>query len=254
MAHVATTARAEVRVFRAFGEPCGIALYDPASGETGFRFRTHWTGEDAGVLAAIAADLPAKCAEMGARDFFRWVDDTLSTTFRIDSPLPVLYASFSQTLENQYLRRVGGERTGVMLPLHHRRAAAGPFRGEDEDFVEGEVEAQPGVRDGFAVRIQGQSMEPEIPDGCIAIFKPYRAGTRAGAIVLNEYVGEGGLASWVLKRYHSKKRQQVDEFGEVEWEHTSVSMESFNPDFAEFELDETAPYRTIGVFDRVLTD
>jgi len=264
MSSVATTARAQARLFKAqyrgMDRPCGVALYDPVSGETAFRFRddwADWAGEESAVLAAIAEDLPAKCAEMGAESFFRWIDDTLSNTFRVEDPQPVLYARLDQTADNLYRRKVQGERIGVMLPLHQRRVAAGPFRCEEEDAVEAEIEAPPEVRGGpgwFAVRVVGHSMEPEIPDGSIAIFRPYHGGTRANQIVLVEQTGPDGLSSWTLKRYHSRKREHVNEFGETEWEHEGISMESENPEFAEWDLDESRQYRTLGVFVQVLTD
>lgn len=254
MAHVAITARAELRLFRALEDPCGVALYDPQTGETGFRFRTQFAGPEADVLAAIAADLPEKCREMGPAAFFRWVDESLSMSFRVDDAQPVLYSNFQQTLDNQFQRKVEGLRTGVLLPLHHRRAAAGPFRGEDEDFLEGEVEAPPGIRGGFAVRIQGRSMEPEIPDGCIAVFRPYGGGSRENKIMLVEQAGEGGMASWTLKRYHSRKQVQANEFGDTEWSHEAIGMESRNLDYDDFDLDAARGYRTIGEFVAVLTD
>ena len=256
MKPVATVVRAQVRLFRALDEPCGLALYDPESGETGFRFRDDfekWAGGEAEVLTAIAADLPTKRAEMGAQAFFAWVDDTLSGTFRVDTPETAIYSQFERTLDNLFERKVQGKRIGVMLPLHHRRVAAGPFRYEEDDHEEGQVEAPPEVKGGpgwFAVRVAGKSMEPDIPDGSVAIFRPYQGGTRDQQIVLIQRDGEDGLASWTLKRYTSKKRQLSDS----EWRHEEITMHSRNEEFDDWGLDPNENNRTLGVFVQVVTD
>ena len=260
MPQVTAVARAQVRLFRALvgamDELCGLALYDPESGETGFRFRDdfeNWAGGEARVLTAIAEDLPAKCAEMGPEAFFAWVDDTLSNTFRVDPPETAIYSRFERTLDNLFERKVQGRRVGVMLPLHSRRVAAGPFRYEEDDSLASEVEAPPEVRGGpgwFAVRVAGRSMEPDIPDGSVAIFRPYSGGTRDGQIVLIEQVGDGGLASWTLKRYSSRKRQ----ISESEWEHEEITMHSKNEEFGDWDIDPGKTHRTLGVFVQVLTD
>ncbi len=42
----------------------------------------------------------------------------------------------------------------------------------------------------FVVRIEGRSMEPRIPDGSYAIFRPVPGGSREGRILLVELQGE----------------------------------------------------------------
>jgi hypothetical protein len=94
-----STALAELRVFEALGENCGVALIHVESGEAVFRFRQDWdefAGEEADVLRAIAEDLPGKLDEMGPRAFLDWVDGTFSNTFRVLEPRTTLIAQIDR--------------------------------------------------------------------------------------------------------------------------------------------------------------
>ena len=82
----------------------------------------------------------------------------------------------------------------------------------------------------FVARVQGQSMEPEIPSGSYCLFRPPRGGTRQGKKLLVRHAGisdpeTGG--QYTLKVYRSEKIA-AEEGG---WAHTRITLEPLNPDF-----------------------
>jgi SOS-response transcriptional repressor LexA len=263
-----TPRRAEIRIFDALGEPCGVMVADPESNEAAFRFRRDWAAlagerggageapEDAEVLAAIAADLPEKAREMGVRAFLAWVDSTLSNTFRCAAARQSLAADLERAAQRLYSESVRAEVRPyeTHLPVLCM-AAAGPLLAnaardeEDAEWVDVE-----GVRMGkeyFLVRVAGHSMEPEIPDGSLCLFRRYAGGSRGGKIMLvHEITDEPGMGRFTIKRYLSAKRASND----GSWEHERIRMHSDNAGFSEWDLDESRRYETAGEFVRVVAD
>lgn len=252
----AQTALAEYRLFEALGEPCGVLLVDPASGRAGFRFRQDWDEidrEEGETLRAIADDLPDKLDEMGCPAFLAWIDETLSNSFRVLPPRTTLAGEFDRTLQSLFRRNVSSTVRPYVthLPLYSLPACAGGLGPDREAHVEAWIEAEiPGRKklnsDLFLVRIQGRSMEPDIPDGALCVFRRYYAGSRKGKIVLVERAAtldEGGEVT--VKRYDS------------EWEkgeHSKISMHPDNPDYAEWDLKPGERWQTLGEFVCVLED
>jgi SOS-response transcriptional repressor LexA len=247
---------AEYRVFEALGENCGVLVADPDSDEIAFRFRRDWAGfagEEAEVLEAIAADLPGKVQEMGVRAFLAWIDSDLSNTFRCGAPRKALAIDLERTAQTLYNREVrsAAKPYQTHLPLLCF-AAAGPMIDNPETDREEWVDVD-GVRmskDYFLVRICGHSMEPEIPDGSVCLFRKYYAGSRNGKIMLvHEITDEGGRGRFAIKRYESHKRQTREG-----WEHERLRMHSDNPEYQEYELSAGKRYETIGEFVQVVAD
>ncbi len=260
MASAQSTALAELRVFEALGETCGVFLWNPSSNETAMRFRQDWddfAGEEAPILAAIAEDLPTKLAEMGPESFLRWVDETLSNTFRVQEPRTTLVGHIDRTTQALYRKFVQSrvKRFETHLPLLSIRAAAGGFGRDMAAHAEGWVEVQvPGRRnlsdDLFLVRIEGRSMEPDIPDGSLCVFRSYYGGSRKGGIYLVQRIAtmdEGGEVT--IKRYESKKRQS-----ESGWAHEAIEMRPENPEYDRWSLSEDERYITIAQFVSVIED
>jgi SOS-response transcriptional repressor LexA len=260
MSSVATR-RAEYRVFQALGENCGVLVHDIESGQLVFRFRRDWedfAGEEADVLSAIAEDLPRKAAELGTEAFLRWIDADLSNTFSVLSPRNALCGrDIEATAQALYRRAVTAvEKPYVThVPLRTMRAAAGGFGRDMADDEIGEwVEVPPAVRrltpDHFAVRIEGRSMEPDIPAGSLCLFRRYQGGSRAGKIVLVQRTATSESGGEVtIKRYASAKR----ETGEDSWQHEEIRMQPENPEYPEWALEsEGEDYRTIAEFIQVL--
>jgi hypothetical protein len=145
------------------------------------------------------------------------------------------------------------------VPVYSIRAAAGRFLENEEAAEEGWAEAPGTLREGmFAVRISGQSMEPTIPDGALALFLADPAGgplpgSREGKIVLarlHEATDPEGGGSYTVKRYHSEKA--ADEDGG--WRHTRIELQSLNREIPDIELEPGMEVDVIAEFVSVLGD
>jgi SOS-response transcriptional repressor LexA len=241
--------------------PFGILLLDPQSDRVYQRFRADAapSAEDADVLALLPEDLAAKAREMGGERLLAWFEDSLSNTLRITDRRPLAVRSFENALDRLYSEHVEGtprERGKVVpfvthVPLYSLRAAAGLFGRDMEVEPEDWVGIPSGVRAGpeiYAVHVTGHSMEPEIPDGCIAIFRALPAGSRNGKRVLvwrRGVSGDGG--EFTVKVYESVKT--VTEEG---WEHSRIRLKPLNPDYPVLELDDDTEYRVMGELAAVL--
>ncbi|MBI5280304.1 MAG: S24 family peptidase [Candidatus Solibacter usitatus] len=247
-------------MFEALGESCGVMLTDHSTGDCVFRFRRDWedfAGAEAEVLAAICEDLPEKQREMGTHAFLEWIDTSLSGTFRVEPPAQTICADLERTAQALYRRLVKStvREYKTHLPLIPIDLAAGKL-GQDratgvKEWIEAEV---PGRRalseDLFIVRIRGRSMEPDIPDGSLCVFRSYYGGSRTGGIYIVQRIAthdEGG--EFTIKRYASRKKQSGDE-----WEHEQIHMRPDNPEFEAWDLKEEDRYVTIAEFVSVLED
>lgn len=254
------TRRVEYRVFQALGENCGVIVADPGSGDCVFRFRNDFedfAAEEAEVLAALAAQLPELHREMGTPAFLRWVDESLSNTLRVSEPAQSLAIDLERTAQALYHKHVSSRVRPyeTHLPLIPIELAAGGFGADKARGVEEWVEARvPGRRrlsdDLFLVRVSGRSMEPDIPDGSICVFRSYYGGSRKNGIFIVQRlatVDEGG--EFTLKRYSSTKEIRGDQ-----WRHSQITMQPDNPDYQDWDLREEDRYITIAEFVCVLED
>ena len=105
----------------------------------------------------------------------------------------------------------------------------------------------------FVARVQGKSMEPEIPDGAYCLFRPPRPGSRQGRRVL---VWHSGISDpltgghYTLKVYTSDKAISGDDT----WRPVRVTLKPLNPDFEEITLtpSDEDDVRIIGEFVTVI--
>jgi phage repressor protein C with HTH and peptisase S24 domain len=240
-------------------EKFGVLLVDPAADSVYQKLRAENGGEpeDSEVLAALSEDLAAKAREMGAAQLLELFEDSLSNTLRISDRRATIVRSFPAALDRLYNEHVLGSprETGQVIPftthapLYSLRAAAGRF-GEDME-VEVEAEAEDWVRlpagvhpsrDLYAAHVTGHSMEPEIPDGSIALFRYQPAGSRQGKRVLVwRRAASAGGGELTIKVYESEKRSN-----EAGWEHTRIRLKPLNPDYPVLELDDESEYRVLG--------
>ena len=216
-----------------------------------------FAGEEEDVLAGLAAQLPELHREMGTEAFLRWVDETLSNTLRVSPPAEAMAIDVERTAQALYRRHVASEvrRYQTHLPLIPIELAAGGFGADKARGVEEWVDVRvPGRRrlteDLFVVRVQGRSMQPDIPDGSLCLFRSYYGGSRQNGIFIVQRIAtldEGG--EFTLKRYHSGKEVRGEE-----WAHTQITMRPDNPDFGDWDLREEERYVTIAQFVCVLED
>lgn len=240
-------------------EPAGILMYDPVSERLEARLRRDWEEiaepEDAEVLALLEDDLASKIREMSPERFLRHIEDSLSNALRVSGRESVLLGDFETTLNWLYNKHVASTvlRYRTHLPLYSCRAAAGRFGDQMRVEEEGWVEVPPGLRlseDMFVARVVGRSMEPEIPDGSLCIFRGNIAGSRQGKKVLVENLAESeeGGERYTVKTYRSSKVVRED----GSWEHGRIVMEPLNPEFEAWEIHEGDRCRVIAEFLRVL--
>jgi hypothetical protein len=240
--------------------PLAVLLEDPRERRLYLRFRRDLgalTEDDAQleVLRLLHADLETKSRDLGADAFLGWLEDTLSGVLRVTDRMPAdLMGTFERTLDRLYRRHVPATvlKFQTHLPLYTLSAAAGHFLDNDEVEPEGWEEAPPDLRLNdklFVAHIAGHSMEPLIPDQSLCVFRAgVVTGSRQGRLVLVQNLEPEGDA-YAIKRYASEKAVAED----GTWRHTSVRLESLNPDGPTWDLKpEEGKYRIMAEFVRVL--
>ncbi len=254
------TRRVEYRVLEALGEKCGVVVCDPETDECAFRFREDiddFAGEEKDLLGALLEQLRTYGEEMGGAALLRWMDENLSNFLRVSDPAQAIGIDLERTAQALYRRIVSSSvrQYQTHLPLIPIELAAGGFGPDKAKEAEEWVEARvPGRRrlseDLFVVRVQGHSMEPDIPDGSLCVFRSYYGGSRKNGIFIVQRMAtldEGG--EFTLKRYSSEK---VADGGT--WRHKQITMHPENPEYQDWDLREDERYVTIAEFVCVLED
>jgi type I restriction enzyme R subunit len=126
------------------------------------------------------------------------------------------------------------ERYRSCVPFVPLKAAAGAFsdpqRVPEDELEWVEVETRRKLRPGmFAARVEGRSMEPEIPDGALCLFSAPVEGTRQGKTVfvqLHDEVDPETGERYTVKRYESEKASAGGS-----WRHTRITLKPANPDY-----------------------
>jgi SOS-response transcriptional repressor LexA len=224
--------------------PVGVLLIDFDSGRPWFRMRRDFAGladpEDAEVLEALEAHIRQCLAESGAEAFLRSLEDSLSNALRVGPREVVAVDAFSRVLERLYREQVEDvpvQPFATHVPLFSLRAAAGGLGDEMASEAEDWVPAPEGMLlspDLFVAHVEGQSMEPRIPDGSLNLFRLHPAGSRQGKILLIERFGVlDDTARYTIKRYTSRKVAT----GQDEWHHAQIRLEPLNPAFEAWDVD-----------------
>jgi SOS-response transcriptional repressor LexA len=241
--------------------PFGVVLLDQQSDRLYQRFRDDIPSdaEDAEMLALLPGDIESKARSMGGERLLAYFEDTLSNTLRMTDRRAVAVHDFEAAVERLYQEHISGhrrERAKVIpfvthLPLYSLRAAAGLFGEDMEAEPEDWVQTPAGVaaaRDLYAVHVSGHSMEPEIPDGSVALFRFSPAGSRQGKRVLvwRRGASEAG-GEFTVKVYESRKAMTAEG-----WQHNRIQLKPLNPDYPVLDLDGESEYRVLGELVRVL--
>jgi SOS-response transcriptional repressor LexA len=235
----------------------GVILQDPEADSLRVRFRRDLDSlaeeEDLDVLQTLADDLVQKAQEMGAEKLFQYLESNLSGAIRITDREEVPVEDFGRALNRLYLRKVQSNVLEFLthLPRYSLRAAAGRFLENQAISEEGWTEAPENLRltsDMFVAQIAGRSMEPLIPDGSLCVFRHGVTGSREGRLVLVENRATGGSDQYAVKRYHSDKGES-----DGEWRHRRIWVESLNPEYPSWVLDQDEEqFRVVAEFVRVL--
>jgi SOS-response transcriptional repressor LexA len=239
-------------------ETIGVLLEDAEADALYVKFRRDWDEiadrEDAEVLEALAGDLTAKAGERGAEALLGFLEDSASNAVRVSDREAVPVDDFRRTLNRLYGRHVQPTvlQFRTHLPLYTLRVAAGKFLENEEVREEDWLETPEDLRlsaDLFVARIEGHSMEPLIPDGSLCVFRAGVTGSRNGRLVLVEDLDTTGANRYAVKRYSSEKASAED----GEWRHTRIHLESLNPGYPSWDLEEDQErFRVIAEFERVL--
>lgn len=239
-------------------ETIGVLLQDPASDTLHVRLRRDWKAiaseEDAEVMAELEDSLGSWARELGGQALLQKLTDELSASVRITDREAVTVRDFDKSLAELYRRHVPAEvlRFRTHLPRYSLAVAAGPFLTNPEEIQAEEwIETPPGLKldDGmFVARIQGRSMEPKIPDGSLCVFRRNVVGSRSGRLVLVRNSELADDNQYTVKRYRSEKTVTEDGFLQ-----TRIRLESLNPAYPSWDLDEDAEkYQVIAEFVCVL--
>jgi SOS-response transcriptional repressor LexA len=196
--------------------------------------------EDAEVLDLLEQHIRQCLSESGAENYLQSLEDSLSNTLRVSERQAVSVDAFSRVLDRLYREHVEDiavERFTSHLPLFSLRAAAGGLSEEMLAEPEDWVPAPEGMRlspDLFVAHVEGQSMEPRIPDGSLNLFRLHPVGSRQGKILLVERFGVlDETARYTIKRYTSRKVAT----GQDEWRHEQIRLEPLNPAFEPWDVD-----------------
>jgi SOS-response transcriptional repressor LexA len=237
-------------------ESAGVIVRDPSTGEFRVRFRRDWeefAGDEAEVLELLAAEFADRLGEPdGGVAWIAACEQSLSHTLRITDRQTTLSADLDKTVSQLYHRHVTPRvlRGRTHVRFYSARIAGGallanPEIDEDPDQVPW-VEVPEGMRiteDSFLCRVVGRSMEPEIPDGAVCLFRRFGGGTRNNRKVLVKR-RSGPDSEFTIKVYRSEWEQTEDGRRQK-----SIRLEPLNPEFEAWFLDEDADaYQILGEF------
>ena len=190
------------------------------------------------VLAKNAAAKKWVAAVNNAKRYGQWAFEICRDLEKLKGTLEGYTEATAEILPFHIVENPGvKDRFKTCVPLASLRAAAGHWSEEQsnieaigewaEDWVSFETATkfEPGM---FVAKVQGHSMEPDIPDGAYCLFRPPRAGSRQGRKLLVWHSGvtdphTGG--QYTLKVYTSEKTADSD----TEWQHSRIVLKPINP-------------------------
>jgi DUF2075 family protein/SOS-response transcriptional repressor LexA len=172
------------------------------------------------------------------------------------------YVYFTDEETRRYFQaRIQGETEELIqyknaLPLLNLRAAADAsyeslagYFAQNDSFEWIRVSNGPFQKDRFLVRAEGDSMDPDIKDGDLCLFRKDPGGSRNGKIVLCQVGGFAGDAPVALiKRYRSARARGTESLGEAK----AIVLSSINTQHDDIILSGGDEYSILGVFERVI--
>jgi phage repressor protein C with HTH and peptisase S24 domain len=236
----------------------GVLLLDAQNDTLHVRLRRDWerlaSEEDAEVLAELEEDLLLQAQDQGGKFVMDMLEQEASQALRVTDREAVTVRDFDRTLNDLYRQHVPAEimQFRTHLPRYSLAVAAGPFLTNREDIQAEEwVEMPPDLKlddHMFIARIQGQSMEPRIPDGSFCVFRANVVGSRHGRLVLVRNSELADDDQYTVKRYLSEKT-----VGEEGFEQTRIRLESLNPEYPSWDLEQDSEkYTVVAEFVQVL--
>jgi type III restriction enzyme len=213
------------------------------------------------ILAKHQAAKKWVTAVNNAGRYGHWAFEVCRDLARLRDTLE-LHAELKKVLPFRYVVPKPADRFKTCVPLTTLRAAAGRWSEEQmdldqfaewaTDWIEFDTKArfEPGM---FVAKVQGDSMEPEIPNGSYCLFRRPPAGSRQGRKLLVWHSGisdpqTGG--QYTLKVYMSEKTADAGET----WRHTRIVLKPLNPAYEPIVLTpaDEGEVRMIGEFVEVV--
>ncbi len=243
-------------------ETAGVILWDEA-GEARCLFRRDFhliaNEDELAVVVDLERQLNVYLQEYGIDWFLNRDGQGLSNFLTASDPEQATIDNFDKTLLRLYRKHVPSQiqRYETHLPRVRLAAAAGSW-GEAmspeglAEQAEEWIEVPEGIRiddQMFIAQVVGRSMEPEIADGSLCIFRYNPAGSRRNRRVLVENFSDS-QQRYTVKRYQSVKEYLDDD----SFRHRRITLEPLNPEFEPWELEEGADCRILGEFIAVLPE
>ncbi len=179
-----------------------------------------------------------------AKRYGTWIFEMCKTIPDLEATLAKHAGAEAKALPFRRVEARPEDRFRTCVPLLPLKVAAGAFADSSaqtddlfasEDWVTFDTKHsfEPGM---FVAQIRGKSMEPNYPDESWCLFRPPRAGTRDGRILLVQHrdISDPAYAGrFTVKRYRSEKVVDPDT---GEWRHLRVILEPLNPTFPILEI------------------
>jgi DUF2075 family protein len=141
------------------------------------------------------------------------------------------------------------------LPLYSIKAACGLF-GEWQTVNEDgwiKVEGMGRLnRNMFVVKAIGKSMEPQISNNDLCVFRANVVGSRNNKIVLvqhNNYIDTENQGSYSIKKYTSEKLYDKET---GQWQHEKIVLKPLNEDYKPIIIEEEDGYLIVAEFVSIL--
>jgi DUF2075 family protein len=141
------------------------------------------------------------------------------------------------------------------LPLYSIKAACGLF-GEWQTVNEDgwiKVEGMGRLnRNMFVVKAIGKSMEPQISNNDLCVFRANVVGSRNNKIVLvqhNNYIDSENQGSYSIKKYTSEKTYDKET---GQWQHEKIVLKPLNEDYKPIIIEEEDGYLVVAEFVSIL--
>ena len=217
--------------------------------------------KDPAVLKQYILNIYQNMLYRGIKGVFVYAcDPALRDYFKQHIPVYRASAKNEPPVQEPVIIRTEEAPEGHFAPYYDISVAAGDFSDAQQSDIAGWVAVPEKYKhpqqDYFVCRVVGESMNKEIPNGSLCLFKKYQGGSRNGAIVLAAHhrIRDADFgAGYTIKKYQSVKRVETDS-----WEHASITLQPLSTDAGfqpiHLEASEAEELRTVGVFVEVLSE
>jgi hypothetical protein len=234
----------------------GILLREIDTDRFHHRFRrdvTEFAGAESEWFEEMPSYIVAKSDDLGAGQCLEWMESTLSNALRISARKIVYFDDHAKAVDGLYVEHIIPTvlHFRTHLPQYSLEAAAGQFGRQMEVEYEGWVEVRadiPLTDDMFVTHVKGHSMEPQIPDSSLCVFRRDIGGLWHGKVLLIEHYGESGGSRYTVKQVHFTDSIDAGRLVDEAHLHPRLTLTSNNPAYQAWDVDAASPIRVLGEF------